>query len=661
MRLSRTLGAILVFASVTYLVAAGHAQTIIYVDADATETPHDGSSWCHAYLTLYEALDWPPSPGTTIRVANGTYLPDPVGLGDPRKATFQLINGVSIEGGYAGCGAPDPDERSIDVHLTTLSGDIGTGGDDSDNSYHVVTGTNVDPTGVLDGFTISDGNANGAPDYNLGGGMFNDGASSNPTVRYCTFSSNSTGNGGHGGGMCNDWGASPTVANCTFTSNSAAENGGGMYNYRGSPIVTDCTFVGNDAGQGGGMLNHDGSNPTVIDCTFSENTAATNGGGMWNGKNSSPGVTNCTFSGNRADQYGSGMWNGENSSPGVTNCTFSGNRADQCGGGMFNNYQNNNPEVINSIFWANTDNDGANMDESAQIHDEPGSASVVSYTCIQACTAFCTNPDDHNIGDNPLFVTGPGGDFYLRQIASGQAADSPSVDAGSDTAVSLGLGLCGRTTRTDEVCDTGVVDMGYHYPVDCNDNGIPDDEDIANGTSEDCNNNCIPDECDNEPPVITCNGPVVLWEPDHDLEDVSSAITVEDPDGDDMTLWFRVFSDESEVPETGDGTGRHAPDFKDELFESGRGLLVRSERRGAEDGRFYILLVTADDGYGGVTTEVCIAAVVPHDQDQQSLDDVLGRANAAVSDVQSAVDNGDPLPPPSLYEHGLSGPLGPKQ
>ena len=40
---------------------------------------------------------------------------------------------------------------------------------------------------------------------------------------------------------------------------------------------------------------------------------------------------------------------------------------------------------------------------------------------------------------------------------------------------------------------------------DCNGNGIPDDEDIRNGTSEDCNGNEIPDECD----VVNgmdCNG-----------------------------------------------------------------------------------------------------------------------------------------------------------
>lgn len=170
----------------------------------------------------------------------------------------------------------------------------------------------------------------------------------------------------------------------------------------------------------------------------------------------------------------------------------------------------------------------------------------------------------------------------------------------------------------------------------------------------------IPEPPVNQPPVITCNGPVVLWSPDHELVDVSAAFSVTDPDDDPVTLSFRVFSDEPETPETGDGTGRHAPDFKDE-HDGGRGLLVRSERRGSEDGRYYIFVITADDGNGGVTTGVCVAAVVPHDQDQQSLDDVIAQAEAAVPVVQDALDNGGELPPPGLYEHGLADPLGPKQ
>jgi len=72
---------------------------------------------------------------------------------------------------------------------------------------------------------------------------------------------------------------------------------------------------------------------------------------------------------------------------------------------------------------------------------------------------------DGNIDEAPLFVTGPLGDYYLSQTAAGQDEDSPCVNAGSDTAENLGLDT--RTTRTDQAPDTGIVDMGYHYPIVC--------------------------------------------------------------------------------------------------------------------------------------------------------------------------------------------------
>jgi hypothetical protein len=62
-----------------------------------------------------------------------------------------------------------------------------------------------------------------------------------------------------------------------------------------------------------------------------------------------------------------------------------------------------------------------------------------------------------------LFAVGPLGDYYLSQATAGQANTSPCCDAGA--AVPEGVGLSGLTTRTDEVEDSGAVDIGYHYPV----------------------------------------------------------------------------------------------------------------------------------------------------------------------------------------------------
>ena len=57
-------------------------------------------------------------------------------------------------------------ERSSDSDLTVLSGDIGTAGENSDNSYHVVYANGVTDA-VLDGFTVTLGRADGS-----GGGMY---------------------------------------------------------------------------------------------------------------------------------------------------------------------------------------------------------------------------------------------------------------------------------------------------------------------------------------------------------------------------------------------------------------------------------------------------------------------------------------------------------
>jgi hypothetical protein len=291
-----------------------------------------------------------PAEAPVVQVSFSCPLTNPADL---HSATFQLLNGVALYGGFAGT-ETSHDQRDWVAHPTLLSGDIGTTGDSSDNSYHVVTGSGTDASAVLDGFTISGGQGGYAdgPDVLDGGGMYNHNGS--PTVRNVTFSGNAAaGDGGSGGGMYN-LNSNPTLTNVTFTGNSG-NDGGGMYNQDSNPTLTNVTFSGNSADlEGGGMYNQD-SNPTLTNVTFSGNSAVWGeGGGMYNYNGSNPTLTNVTFSGNSAD-WGGGMSNYE-SSPMLVNVTFSGNSAiseyDGCGGGMYND--DSSPMLVNVIFDGNS-------------------------------------------------------------------------------------------------------------------------------------------------------------------------------------------------------------------------------------------------------------------------------------------------------------------
>jgi len=173
---------------------------IIYVDDDATGA-NDGTSWANAYRYLPDALATASS-GDDIWVAQGIYKPDQ-GIGvtaRDRGAIFKLKKGVAIKGGYAGFGEADPNARNTSEYETILSGDLN--GDDikvddpcdlltestrAENSHHVLVGFETDETAILDGFTITGGNANEYPG-NSGGGMHNN--NGNPTVRNCIFRGN---------------------------------------------------------------------------------------------------------------------------------------------------------------------------------------------------------------------------------------------------------------------------------------------------------------------------------------------------------------------------------------------------------------------------------------------------------------------------------------
>ena len=318
---------------VTLWTAAASAD-VIYVDAGAA-TGGDGSTWTKAYIYLQDALNDPClAIGDEIWVAAETYKPDtssayPGGTGS-RYATFYLGYGVALYGGFP-AGGGDWEQRDPGTNETILSGDIGMWLNNQDNSFHVVTGNGVNPTAILDGFTITAGNAHSSYYYeDRGGGMYNYNYS-NPTVINCTFRGNSAYR--YGGGIYNEY-SNPTVINCTFSGNSAIY-GGGMCNYdHSNPMVINCIFRDNHAMDGGAVYNYHTAKPEFINCLFMNNSAVSGGAVM---DNVGPSATydGCTFKDNSSRYKGGALFLDYGSRPLIRNCSFENNRAGIHGGAIY--------------------------------------------------------------------------------------------------------------------------------------------------------------------------------------------------------------------------------------------------------------------------------------------------------------------------------------
>ncbi len=427
-------------------------SSILFVDA-VSPGVNNGSSWTEAYTELRDAIHiatrYPQV--KEIRVAQGLYTPaQPAGN---RTATFQLLNGVAMKGGYAGFNAPDPDARDLEANETILSGDLNRDdGPDfantAENSFHVVMGSGTDVSAILDGFRVTGGNADGWSEKgnNSGGGMYVE--SGSPTLTNCTFRANlasAFGGGMHndsgwpsltgcaftgnvakyGGGMSNREGASPTLTNCTFRGNSGSYRSGGMYNWNCSnAILINCTFIGNAAPVGGGVDNN-WSSPILINCAFIGNMALTGdskGGGMFNQRGDSPPMLiNCTFSGNSA--WGGGGICTQRSTATLINCTFSGNAATGDGGGVYN-LSSATQLLTNCILWGNSDVTGTGC--SAQIN---GGTPVANCCCIQGWSGSLGGIG--SIGDDPLFADADGPDDVVGTDDDDLhlSPGSPCVDA----------------------------------------------------------------------------------------------------------------------------------------------------------------------------------------------------------------------------------------
>ena len=348
-----------------------------------------------------------------------TYYPT---TGASRTAAFTLKSGVAVYGGFAGTETLVT-QRNYTTNLTILSGDIGTVGSNADNSYHVVVSAGNTGTTVLDGFTITNGNANGSSsttdNYNgigfsgdeiTGGGIMT--YNTTVTISNCIVTNNiATGNGGG----AYSYGTTVTYTGCVFSYNNSSIDGGGMLinaNGGGGYTMSSCTFSHNTAsGSGGGLARENGSvTVTITGCTFSYNTSTstgtqTGGGGIylvnngltmtssiisnnasssWGGgilynQGSNAPLTFCVLSSNSA-VYGGGMADFGGSAPLISNCKLSQNVATY-GGGLYCNNAGN-PSISVDTFANNTANATSGMAGGGLLEDN-GSNCTISHSWFQ--------------------------------------------------------------------------------------------------------------------------------------------------------------------------------------------------------------------------------------------------------------------------------------
>jgi len=327
----------------------------LYVRA-AAAPGGDGSSWAAAIQDLQIGIGKAAASRgvvTEVWVAAGTYKPNR-GQTNPlfvRNLSFRPINGVSIYGGFNGTETLLT-QRNIAANVTTLSGDIGVSGDNSDNSYHVVDGTGLNSTAILDGFTITAGNANDGYPHESGGGYRS--RCSGATIRNCRFTAN---NATIGGGASDSDGSNTQFVSCSFDANTADALGGAASTYQAAPAYSGCTFTNNTAANDYGAVNCELSDgATFNNCTFTSNMSPWGGAfGSWN---ASPTLTQCSFNTNAALGNGGGGFiagGTSPSSPTLNQCTFTGNTA-TFGGGAYC-HDGANAHFTNCTF---TNNSGSN-------------------------------------------------------------------------------------------------------------------------------------------------------------------------------------------------------------------------------------------------------------------------------------------------------------
>ena len=380
-------------------------DSIIYVDADATDGEETGESWGDAYTDLQDALEVAGA-SDQIWVAEGTYVPTST---IDRAVSFVINNGVRVYGGFVG-NETALSQRDIVENETILSGNIGAD-TQADNSYHVVDITDSPTSTLIDGFTIAEGQADGDPGF----GRRQD----------------------RGAGLVGLSNASATLQNLIIENNFAAGDGGGIYVEDTGITIDSVIFDRNSAGTNGGAIFASGNDLNIFNSLFFDNQAAGSGGGAIS--------TNSIATSN------------------FINNTFYDNQ----GGGsddIFDDSGSFNTKTITNNIFADSDT----IDDTKVFLDFSVTPEIldINTNIIDGTVGFRRNNigvgdfGENNIDEEPLFVDPDEGDFRLRR-------NSPGVDAGNEDVVDEdGTDLVGNPRIYGDTVDIGAYEYGLYLDIE---------------------------------------------------------------------------------------------------------------------------------------------------------------------------------------------------
>ncbi|MGP1345164.1 MAG: right-handed parallel beta-helix repeat-containing protein [Phycisphaerales bacterium] len=430
----------------------------------------DGGSWPDAMKQLQDALDVATRIGAgvcEIWTALGTYHPT---TGTDRNASFVIPSGLELYGGFAGNENTLAERLFPAFFITNMSGSIGTAST-ADNSYHVVRISNATAATVIDGFSISQGTANGSSNDGNGGGLL----------------------------ILN---ASPVIRNTKFLSNRATIQGGGVSIQTGSPQFSYCLFYNNTVSNGsGGAVYRTGTGTARFgNCEFLDNEALGDGGALY-ALGGTTDFVNCLFNANKAlssfNADGGAIYAALS---GVlvqlNNCTVANNTAGGTAGGLA---VSTNASIVarNTILWANSDLSGNPMPQQQ-------ASTIAGSGFFNLDWAWI-----HGLDPNPQFVSLSGSDGIpgnfddnLRLLPTSPCIDSANntllpndlldLNANNIIVETLPVDFDGKPRRIDlpSVPNTGVgsapiVDFGAFEvqpqpcPADINNNGAIDSDDLG--------------------------------------------------------------------------------------------------------------------------------------------------------------------------------------